>query len=76
MPKGPQGATVETTVEAMIRVYGQDATDEAKRMADRLSLRHNPNSGDFWQMVYVALRGPNSTAASDIQDRRAPVTSI
>ena len=69
MLKGPQGPTFETPVEAMIRVYSQDATEEAKRMADRLSLRRDPNSGDFWQMVYVALRGANSSPASDNEIR-------
>ena len=48
-------ANVEETVQSMIRIYGPDAMDEAKRMADRVSLRQDPRAGDFWYQVYAAL---------------------
>ena len=53
-----QQPSIEVTVQSMIRVYGVHAADEAKRMADRVSLRPDPRAGDFWQRVYLALSGP------------------
>lgn len=55
-----QQPSVEVTVQSMIQVYGIHAADEAKRMADRVSLRRDPSAGDFWQRVHLALSGPVS----------------
>jgi hypothetical protein len=66
MPKEP---TVQTTVEAMMKVFGSDAADEAKRMADRMSMRKDPSGSDFWHQVYLALRGekPETRSSATIE---------
>lgn len=64
MPRHPKEPSVETTVKAMLRAYGPDASDEAKRMADRLSMRADHNGGDFWHQVHVALQGLQLEPAS------------
>ena len=46
---------VQSTMEALLKVFGKNAADEAKRMADRLSTRKDPTDGELWRQVYLAL---------------------
>jgi hypothetical protein len=42
-------------VEGLIRNYGVNAADEAKRMSGRLSHRKDQAGADFWHRVHKVL---------------------
>ena len=49
-------AEVRKTVEALRRIYGPGAVDEARRMMGRFPSRRDPGGDDFWERVVAALK--------------------
>jgi hypothetical protein len=64
---------VETTVQAMLRVYGKNAAKEAKRMADRLARRRDSQGGDHWRQVYLILHGSTEPSGTISPTMHSPL---